>query len=79
MHELGRGQRARRPNKRIFATIAALTSKGQRGPPRSKVVLDQAILGLLINRAARVCRGELSNRADLGRDSPMDESPSEIR
>jgi len=36
-------------NKRIFATKSALTSKCQHGPKRSEVVLDQAILGLLIN------------------------------
>jgi len=34
-------------NKRILATKSALTSRGQRGPGRSEVVLDQAILGLL--------------------------------
>jgi hypothetical protein len=44
----------RRQNERIFATKTALTSKGQRGPGRSKVVLDQAILGLLINRRQRL-------------------------
>jgi len=41
-------------NKRIFATKSALTSKGQRGPGRSEVVLDQAILGLLINGRQRL-------------------------
>ena len=41
-------------NKRIFATKSALTSKRQRGPGRSEVVLDQAILGLLINGRQRL-------------------------
>jgi hypothetical protein len=40
-----------------FATKSALTSKGQRGPGRSEVVLDQAILGLLINGRQRLPRG----------------------
>ncbi|CAN7334421.1 hypothetical protein LJR220_002948 [Bradyrhizobium sp. LjRoot220] len=39
---------------RIFATMPALTSSGQRGPGRSEVVLDQAILGLLINGRQRL-------------------------
>jgi len=34
---------------RIFATKSALTSKDQRRRLRSEVVLEQAILGLLIN------------------------------
>jgi hypothetical protein len=42
-----------RRNERIFATKPALTSKGQRGRGRSEVVLDQAILGLLINGRQR--------------------------
>jgi hypothetical protein len=37
-----------------FATKSALTSKGQRRPRRSEVVLDQAILGLLINGRQRL-------------------------
>jgi hypothetical protein len=41
-------------NKRIFATKSALTSKGQHGQGRSEVVLDQAILGLLINGRQRL-------------------------
>jgi hypothetical protein len=41
-------------NERIFATKSALTSKGQRGAARSEVVLDQAILGLLINERQRL-------------------------
>jgi hypothetical protein len=41
-------------NERIFATKSALTSKGQRCPGRSEVVLDQAILGLLINGRQRL-------------------------
>jgi hypothetical protein len=41
-------------NERIFATKSALTSKGQCGPGRSEVVLDQAILGLLINGRQRL-------------------------
>jgi len=41
-------------NKRIFATKSAFTSKRQRGPGRSEVVLDQAILGLLINGRQRL-------------------------
>jgi hypothetical protein len=44
----------RRQNERIFATKSALTSKDQRGPGRSNVVLDQAILGLLINGRQRL-------------------------
>jgi hypothetical protein len=40
-----------------FATKPALTSSGQRNPGRSEVVLDQAILGLLINRAAAFAVG----------------------
>jgi hypothetical protein len=52
------GQRKRRrreqQNERIFATKSALTSKGRRGPGRSEVVLDQAILGLLINGRQRL-------------------------
>jgi hypothetical protein len=47
-------RRSRRRNERIFATKPALTSKGQRAPGRSEVVLDQAILGLLINGRQRL-------------------------
>jgi hypothetical protein len=46
--------RREQQNERIFATKSALTSKGQRGPGRSEVVLDQAILGLLINGRQRL-------------------------
>jgi len=46
--------RCQQQNERIFATKSALTSKGQRGPGRSEVVLDQAILGLLINGRQRL-------------------------
>jgi hypothetical protein len=41
-------------NERIFATNSALTSTGRRCPGRSEVVLDQAILGLLINGRQRL-------------------------
>jgi hypothetical protein len=44
----------RAANERIFATKSALTSWGQRYPGRSEVVLDQAILGLLINGRQRL-------------------------
>jgi hypothetical protein len=37
---------------------------------RSEVVLDQAILGLLINRRQGLPWGVKENKADLGRDSP---------
>jgi hypothetical protein len=40
-----------------FTTKAALTSKPRRGPGRSEVVLDQTILGLLINGAAAFAAG----------------------
>ncbi|WGR91382.1 hypothetical protein MTX20_23205 [Bradyrhizobium sp. ISRA435] len=53
---------------RIFATKAALTSPDQAGVTRREVVLGQAILGLLIEQSA-ASRGELRNKADLGRDS----------
>jgi hypothetical protein len=49
---------------------------GQRGVRCSEVILDQAILGLLINEwvaahAFEASRpGELRHKADLGRDSP---------
>jgi hypothetical protein len=46
--------REQRQNERIFATKPALTSKGQCGAGRSEVVLDQAILGLLINGRQRL-------------------------
>jgi hypothetical protein len=45
---------SRTTNERIFATKSALTSKGQRGGGRSEVVLDQTILGLLINERQRL-------------------------
>jgi hypothetical protein len=44
-------------NERIFATKTALTSNSRRGLGRSEVVLAQAILGLLINRAAAFAAG----------------------
>jgi hypothetical protein len=47
--------RCRQQNERIFATKTALTSKGQRRPGQSEVVLDQAILGLLINDGSVRC------------------------
>jgi hypothetical protein len=46
-----------RQDQRIFATKTALTSSYQRDFGRSEVVLDPAILGLLINRAAASPRG----------------------
>jgi len=46
--------RIRSPTERIFATKAALTSPNQCPAARSEVVLDQAILGLLINERQRL-------------------------
>jgi hypothetical protein len=40
---------AMRRNQRLSATKTALTSTGQCGRDRSEVILDQTILGLLIN------------------------------
>jgi hypothetical protein len=51
------GSAVRREYERIFAMKAALTSQGQCGLRRSEVVLDQAILGLLIMRAAFLAVG----------------------
>jgi hypothetical protein len=45
--------RCQQQNERIFATKSALTSGSQRCPGHSEVVLDQAILGLLINGRQR--------------------------
>jgi hypothetical protein len=49
-----RNARSGQQNERIFATKSALTSNSQRCPGRSEVVLDQAILGLLINGRQRL-------------------------
>jgi hypothetical protein len=46
-----------RQSERIFATEAALTSNEQRLRDALEVVLDQAILGLLLERAAMFAMG----------------------
>jgi hypothetical protein len=42
---------------RTFATKPALTSPRQRRPGRSEVVLEETILGLLINGPAAIAAG----------------------
>jgi hypothetical protein len=60
-----------------FRHEICINQQTQRGPERSEVVLDQAILGLLINGRKPLPWG-IKNKADLGHDSPVDGSPFAI-